>query len=410
MALDILANGIVQRHTNESITILRPAKNGGIGSDVEIEPDDANRYELATGDVAEGTVLDNRLTDIRRINGLDLEQAADRPFARTKRSASERSAPDRHVVMAIGADDVTGRMLDVAAPLGLGGMGIIWGAHGSGLTQTLRAVLSGIVTHAPETVPLVLLLRARSEEITDWRRRFPDSDVLCTSAFDSTPEETVRLADLLLEAAQRQTELGKDVVLLVDSLTGLWAAMLELEHADAQAEADQSQARQRIREWVQRAGCFHNQPPLGGGLGGSLTIIGTVWHQPISEEQEEDRETHPHHRLLDLLLPEASWQVALSEPLARARLFPALDVKRCLSRDEENFLPAATYDRLLAARSTLPRRDALACYTRLMNALSATDNADALLQTLAPDEVTLSDEPTGGDKDDAAGDWLRRLL
>jgi hypothetical protein len=171
-------------------------------------------------------------------------------------------------------------MLDFAAPLGAGVFGIVYGPHGSGLTRTLQSVLKGIVTNAPDCVVLVLLLRPRAEEATEWRRRFPEADVVVgASAFSETaPEQTLQLCDLMLEAAQRRTEVGRDVVLLVDSLSALWGTMLEAEEADAQREADISAARRRMQEWVRRAGCFHSQGPLGGGLGGSLTLIGTVWH------------------------------------------------------------------------------------------------------------------------------------
>ncbi len=366
MALGILQNGIVQRHKDGSTTILRPGKNGGAGTEVAVGESLADQYQMATGDIVAGPILDGAVTAVERVNGLEGEDAENRPFARSKRSQSERSAPDRLVTMAADSSDATGRMLDFAAPLGLGMMGIVWGAHGTGLTRTLRAVSDGIAADAPECVIFILLLRARSEEITDWRRRFPDADVVCTSPFENTPEETLCLADLLLEAAQRQTELGKDVVLLIDSLTGLWAAMLEAEEADAQEQADHSAARQRMREWVQKAGCFHNEGLLGGGLGGSLTIIGTVWHQPIDIEQEEERQTHPHHRLLEHLLPEASWQVALANELAQARLFPAIDIRQCQSRDEEQLLPTETYEAILTARSLMPRRDPLTCYQQFM--------------------------------------------
>ncbi len=370
MALGILYNGIVQRNKEGDTTILRPGKNGGASVEIAVSVALADEYQLATGDIAEGTIETGELTAIVRVNGLESEEAKERPFARSRRSQSERSTPDHLITLATSADDLTGQMLDIAAPLGLGYFGIIWGQHGNGLTRTLRTVLDGIVTDAPDTVILVLLLRARSEEITDWRRRFPNAEIVCASPFDNTADEILRLADLLLEATQRQTELGNDVVLLVDTLTGLWAAMLEAEEADAQAQADQSSARQRMREWVQRAGCFHNQPPLGGGLGGSLTIIGTVWHQAIDRDEEEERETHPHLRLLDYLIPEASWQVVLSDVLARARLFPAIDVRQCLSRDEERFLPSETYDALLTLRSSLPRRDPVECYHQLITLLA----------------------------------------
>jgi len=431
MALGITQNGVVHRQDDGTVTILRPGRNGGLGTEIEVSQELADRYRLATGDVVAGAtepigpdmpetarsdevmedeagwdeqfdepsairnvsvpnwlmtrqVPTERLTAITRINGLTLEEAEERPSPRTRRSHSERTPPDRLLPLATGSNDVTGRMLDFAAPLGAGSMGVIQGPHASGLTRTLRAVLHGVVTNAPDCVPIVLLLRARGEEITDWRRRFPQADiVVCPSALDGgSPEQTLRICDLALEAAQRQTELGRDVALLVDSLTGLWGTMLEAEGADAQAQADQSYARQRIREWVQRAGCFHGEMPLGGSLGGSLTIIGTAWHQALDAEEEEEGEAHPHLRLLEHLLPEASWRIVLSATLARLRLYPAIDVKQCLSRDEERLLPAEALDRLLTARGLLPRRDPLACYQTLMNAIETTEDRNTLLQAL----------------------------
>lgn len=430
MALGITQNGIVHRHEDGTTTIVRPGKNGGPGTEVEAQQELADAYRLATGDIIEGatepvaeepntarsdevmedeaswdeqidetaavrnmTIPDwlvtrcvptERLTTITRVNGLTLEEAEERPFPRTNRSHSERTPPDRLLPVATGTNDATGRMLEFALTLGIGCMGVIRGPHAGGLTRTLRAVLNGIATHAPDCIQIVLLLRARSEEITDWRRRFPHADVVvCPSALGgSTPEQALRVADLVLEAAQRQTELGRDVVLLVDSLTGLWGAMLEVEEADAQAQADQSHARQRMREWVQKAGCFHGETPLGGSLGGSLTIIGTVWDQPIDEEAEEERDLHPHLRLLEHIVHETSWRVALSEPLVRQRLYPAIDVKRCLSSHEERLLPSDLLERLLIARGTLPRRDPLDCYLRLMDALEATSDLNALLNYL----------------------------
>src|SRR5579871_726195 len=325
MSLQMTENGIVHRHEDGTTTILRPGRNGGSGTEIEVPQELADAYRLATGDVVEGPaeplesgeeddqedipweaappteetvsevpasrfVSTERLTEITLVNGLTPEEAEERPFPRTRRSHSERTPPDRWLALATGPEDATGRMLDFAAPLGNGCMGVIYGPHGSGLTRALRSVGQGIARNAPDCVLFLLLLRARSEEVTDWRRQFPQADVVvCPSVINAgTPEQTLRLADLVLEAAQRQAEMGKDVVLLVDSLTGLWGAMLEAEEADAQREADQSQARQRLREWVQKAGCFHGETPLGGSLGGSLTLVGTLWHQVVDEEAEEE--------------------------------------------------------------------------------------------------------------------------
>ncbi len=431
MALDILHNGIVYRKEEGTVTLHRPDRNGGAGTVVEVDAALAARYRLATGDVVEGdvepiepaqsataasdecmedaaawdeqwdepsavrgasvpswlisrVVPTERLVAVTRINGLTLSEAEERPFPRQRRSPYERAVPERWVPMAVGTSDLTGRMLDFAAPLGLGYAGMIYGPHASGLTRTLRAVVESTRIHAPDCVLLVLLLRARGEEITEWRRRFPESDVVvCPSPqMGATPEQTLQIADLTLECAQRQTELGRHVLLAVDSLTGLWGAMLEAEEADAQARADQSHARQRIREWMQKAGNFSGEGPLGLSLGGSLTLIGTVWNQEIDPEAEEEREVHPHLRLLEHLLHETGWRVLLSGQLAQQRLYPAIDTARCLSAHEENLLDATTYERLLLARRALANLPLPARYHALLNALEATPDNGALLEAL----------------------------
>jgi transcription termination factor Rho len=436
MALNIGRNGIAFRQDDGTTAILLPGRNGGPGTQIEVPAEIAETYRLAPGDIAEGELQPiapdsavfrpdagweaqadwdtqrdepqgrsrapssrvpverpstHRLVSITHVNGLSAlsteptdiadSEAGSRPFPKTQRSRSERTSPDRRLALATGRGDVTGRTLDFAAPLGAGVLGILYGPHGAGLTRTLQSVLNGIVTHAPDCVPLILLLRPRAEEATEWRRRFPQADVVvgASALSESAPEQTLQLCDLVLEAAQRQTELGRDVVLLVDSLTALWGTMLEAEEADAQREADISQARRRMQEWVRKAGCFHGAAPLGGGLGGSLTLIGTVWHQTVDTEAEEEHDLHPHLRLLEHILPEAGWLVPLSDTLALRRLYPTIDIRRCRSRDEERLLPADSLETHLKVRGRLPDRDPLACYLRVQDALaSSTDQAELL--------------------------------
>jgi len=437
MALDITRNGIVLRRDGGAVTINRPGLNGGPGSQIEVSDALADRYRLATGDIVEGctepiqegraatvssdecmedaydeeerdepqsihgssvtlwlvtrVVPTEKLVGITRINGLAVEEACDRPSPRRKRSQSERASPERLAPLSVGPHDTTGRMLDFAAPLGLGYAGYIAGPHGAGLSRTLRAVVSGVSSHAPDCVTIVLLLRARSEELTDWRRRFPNVDVVvCPAPQDgSTPEQTLQMADLVLEAACRQTELGRHVLIAIDSLTALWGAMLEFESADAQANADHARARQRIREVVQRAGNFSGEAPLGANLGGSLTIIGTMWQQSIDEDAEDERELHPHLRLIEHILHETSWRVSLSPYLAESRLYPAIETTRCFSRDEERLLSPEMFEQLREARTALSSLSARDRYNRLMDTIDATNDNTAMIRALATKERPL---------------------
>ncbi len=435
MALEIMRNGIAHRQEDGTVILHRPGKNGSVGTQVAVETALAEEYNLAAGDVVAGRtepipcglaepdpadpggedallweeqwdepgavrgvkvpvwlathiVPSERLITVERLNGLNPTAAKERPRPR-RRSAYERATPDRLLPLATGPADLTGRMIDFAAPLGSGYAGIIYGPHAAGLTRTLRAVVAGVSANASDCLLIVLLLRARGEELTDWRRRFPNAEiVVCpTPQNGATPEQMLQMADLTLACAQRQTELGRAVVLAVDSLTGLWGAMLETEEADAQARADHSRARQRIREWMQAAGNFSGEGLLGSSLGGALTLVGTVWQRAIDPEAEEEREVHPHLRLLEQILHETSWRVPLSEALAAQRLYPAIDTARCLSEREENLLPPTTYEALLSARRALAGLSPLERYHALMDALEATPDNTALITRLSADRT-----------------------
>lgn len=416
--LDIVKRGIVQVLEDGAVRIVRPGKNGGQPTVVSVPSELAEEHRLATGDIVDGDiqpipdfadyleatdcqlmsseedvdlqydepirpqrvsefarprqlVSTEALLSVGSVNGLTLAEAQERPFPKSRRNQSERTRSERLLTLAAGPSDTLGRMLDFCAPLGCGDFGAIVGPHNSGLTRTMRSIVEGITTNAPDCVVIAVMIQARGEEVTDFRRRFPTVDILVcpTGSFEVSRDVALLIPTLILETAQRQTEMGKDVVLAIDSLTALWGMMLESEEATDQREADLSQARQRIREYVQKSGCFHGESPLGGSLGGSLTIIGAVWSQPIDVEAEDDRETHPHLRLMEQIIPDLSWRVTLDPELAAKRLYPAIDAKACLSRNESTLLDPNLLEAVLSARGALPRSEPITCYNRLMDAL-----------------------------------------
>lgn len=414
--LGVNQNGLVRVLEDGTTQIVRPRKNGGAPRLIAVPEELASTYRLAAGDIVEGdTELlepypdhleandcqllaieedvdlqydeparaqpwraprthlypSEALTAVHQINGLNVSDAEERPYPKSRRSQTERTRPDRLLSLARGERDTLGRMLDFAAPLGCGDVGAIMGPHNSGLTRTIRAVLEGITTNSPDCVAIAMMIRARGEEVTEFRSRFLDTDIVVCQADSAelSPEAALLIPTLILETAQRQSEMGKDVVLLIDSLTALWGMMLETEDAADQRNADLSKARQRIREYLQKAGCFHGETPLGGSLGGSVTIVGTVWSQPVDEGAEEDRELHPHLRLFEQIVSDLTWRVVLDPGLAAQRLYPAIDVKRSVSQNEELLLDPEQLGALFKARGSLPRNEVFTCYSRVMDAL-----------------------------------------
>lgn len=424
--LEICMNGIVDRPEDSPVLLIRPGLNGSLGSAVEVPDRLADEFSLSEGDIVFGVTepLEDddshererasdeewsqpadvsshllgagipawlasrvapsaRLVSVERVNGLGPDDARERPSPRQKRGSLERTAPDRWIPLGTGPLDLTGRCLDLAAPFGQGYVGLIYGPHASGLTRAVQGVVRGASEHAADMLVIVLLIRSRGEEMTDWRRRFPSAEVVvCPSGVSgATAEQTMRVADLTLECAKRQSELGRHVLLAVDSLSGLWAAMLESENADAQKEADQAYARQRMREWLQTAGNFGGEGLLGSGLGGSITIVGTVWHQEVDrrgEEAEEEGELHPHLRLLEHALHEAGWRVPLLGDLAERRLFPAVDVVRGYSRNDRDLLGKTLADLRDGAIKALAQLDSVDRLNALLSALEThPEDADA---------------------------------
>ncbi len=426
MALNILEHGIVHRADSGAVFVYRLGRLGRIESCIEVSEYLADEHRLATGDVIEGSTtpsdyeadidseenerlysddeqLDEplilsgksilrslptlfpmeRLTSITRINGLSAEDAESRPNAR-KRKTWERTEPKSALPVALNSNDTTGRLLDLAAPYASGSTGMIYGPHATGLTRTLRSVVAGVTQNQPEAVAIVLLFRARGEEITDWRRRFPDADVIACPApqHGGTPEQTLLIADLALACAMRQTELEKDVLLAVDSFTGLWSAMLEVEEDDSQRSADRSRARSRMREWIQNAGCFGGEGPLGGSLGGSLSIVGTLWHTDLDLEEEADGELHPHLRLFEHILHDTTWRVPLSQTLARERLFPAIEILGANSLLESRIISDTEFQLRAEFRSALKPYPLVRRHITLLDAMDSEAALEGILHIL----------------------------
>ena len=126
------------------------------------------------------------------------------------------------MVLETSPNELSTRMVDLFAPIGLGQRGLIVSPPKAGKTTMLKQIAHGVVTNCPEAVLMVALIGERPEEVTDMRRSV-DGDVFA-STFDENVEEQCRVAELCLDRAKRLVELGKDVVILLDSITRLTRA------------------------------------------------------------------------------------------------------------------------------------------------------------------------------------------
>jgi transcription termination factor Rho len=234
--------------------------------------------------------------------------------------------PGERIQIASGPDSLATRMVDLIAPMGRGQRGLIASPAGAGATTLLQELARGLGS-ATGTVPVVVLVDVRPEEITAWRRTV-DGPVYGTSS-DSSPEAHVRLAELALERSRRLIERGHDVVLLLDSLTRLARARsLQRGRSRRQPRSDddtapaENPAIRSAKRWFSAARNTEEQ--------GSLTIVGIVRVEGDSEFEQ---------LVYEVLMDSANMELRLDRDLAQAGHFPPLDVNRSWSH-----LEAATMD------------------------------------------------------------------
>ena len=228
-------------------------------------------------------------------------------------------SPTRRMLLERGPEDLSGRMIDLFIPMGFGQRGLIIAQPFAGKTTLLRNIAKSIAEHHPETERFILLIDERPEEVTDFRRA--EVGHVIGSSFDAGAENHLKNAELLLARAQRLVEMGKDVVMLVDSLTRL---------ARASNLSGKQQSGRTLSGGVDPAALQFPRKLFGAARAtegqGSFTIIATVLVDTGS-------------RMDDLVYEEfkgtGNWEMRLDRKLAEARLYPAVDVPASGTRREE---------------------------------------------------------------------------
>ena len=337
--------------------------------DVYISASQIRRFALRPGDWVEGLGRPPKETEryygllrVDKVNGQDAEKIANRPWF----DDLVPIYPDTLIKLETGPEPLSTRIIDLISPIGRGQRGLIVSPPKAGKTWLLKEIANGITTNFPDYHLMVALVGERPEEVTDIARGTKGEVI--ASNFDQTPREQVRVAEVTLDRARRLVEMGKNVVILLDSITRL---------ARAYNLAIPSSGR-TLSGGFDPAALFPPKQFLGAARcvedGGSLTIIGTALVDTDS-------------RMDDLIYEEfkgtGNMELHLDRKLAEKLIYPAIDVARSGTR---NFERLVTPERLKQLDTLIKMLHMLGDDERtpmLIDKLSHTKDNEEFLETLS---------------------------
>ena len=274
--------------------------------------------------------------------------------------------PDDRVVLETTSKELLTRVIDIVAPIGLGQRMLIVAPPKTGKTIMLQKICHAITQNRPEVQQMVLLVDERPEEVTDFRRTVK-ADVFASSS-DRPTDEHIHVAEVVLERAKRLVEGGKDVVILLDSITRLSRAYnKEVESSGRTLSGGiDSRALERPKRFF---GAARNAEE-----GGSLTIVATALIDTGSRMDEV---------IFEEFKGTGNSEVVLDRRIAERRTFPAIDVQRTSTRKEELLLSKEELNKIYLLRNFLADMPPVEAIEFLLERLKRTKNNAEFFQTMA---------------------------
>ncbi len=342
--------------------------------DAFVPPQLVRQFGLRKSDTLETTVgrdQRGRVTamEIKTINGEDPATSLKRPdFPSLTASYPERKLFLETGRPAKGGAELIRRAIDLVAPIGFGQRALIVAPARAGKTTLLHAITEGVAINHPNVVLLILLVDERPEEVSEaisW-----GVGEVIASSFDQPAQRHVDVTEMVLEHARRQVELGRDVVIVLDSLTRMARAHNTAERGTGRTLSGGLDATAMAKPKA-FFGSARNVLPSAGG--GSLTIIATALVETGS-------------RMDDVIFEEfkgtGNCEIKLDRPLAEKRIYPAIDIATSGTRREEKLFRPEQLDNVYTLRRGLAQMPPQAAMEWLIKRIAATPNNDALLQGL----------------------------
>lgn len=336
--------------------------------DIYISASQIRRFNMRTGDVISGKIRppkDNEryyaLLQVEEINDADPEKLS----GRANFTSLVPIHPDEQIRMETKPNILSTRIIDLLIPIGKGQRGLIVSPPKAGKTMLLKQLANSISINHPEIEMIVLLIDERPEEVTDMERSV-DADVV-SSTFDQKPENHIRVAELVLERSQRLVEQGRDVAVLLDSITRLTRAYNLVIPPSG-----------RTLSGGIDPGAFYKPKRFFGAArnidgGGSLTVLATAIVDTGS-------------RMDDVVYEEfkgtGNMELHLDRRIAERRIFPAIDISRSGTRREELLLDEHKIELMWALRRAMGSSTSVEFLEALMDRMRKTKTNEEFLSNM----------------------------
>lgn len=369
------SKGVLEVQENNNFGFLRCNNYLTGENDIYVSPSQIRRFNLRTGDEVQGKVREAKegekfkaLLFVEKVNGDNPEKAIGRKNFETLTPIYPN---ERLHLETSNENDLSSRLMDIICPIGKGQRGIIVAPPKAGKTTLLKKVAQNITINHPDVKLIVLLIDERPEEVTDMKRSI-NGDVIY-STFDEEPQNHAKVAQMVLERAKRMVEQGKDVVILLDSLTRLSRAY----------NLTITPTGRTLSGGLDPGALIMPKKFFGAARnieeGGSLTILATALVETGS-------------RMDDMIFEEfkgtGNMEVHLDRRLQERRIFPAIDIYKSGTRKEDLLLSDEEKEVAYAIRKVMYRDGNIENITEnLINMLSKTKNNKEFIQTFLKSDV-----------------------
>jgi len=370
--IDIVGEGVVEVLPDGFGFLRSPDANYLAGpDDIYISPSQIRRFSLRTGDTVEGHIRSPKegeryfaLLKVSTINFEDPEKIKHKvhfdnltPLYPDERIKMEIEDPTRK--------DNSSRIIDIVAPLGKGQRGLIVAPPRTGKTVLLQNIAHSITANHPECYLIVLLIDERPEEVTDMQRSVKGEVV--SSTFDEPASRHVAVAEMVIEKAKRLVEHGRDVVILLDSITRLGRAYNTVVPSSGKVLTGgvDANALQRPKRFFGAARNIEE--------GGSLTIIATALIDTGSRMDEV---------IFEEFKGTGNSEIILDRKVSDKRVFPAMDITRSGTRKEELLVPPDQLKKMYVLRRILNPMGTVDAIEFLIDKLKQTKNNGEFFESM----------------------------